>query len=77
MRGDYMTVCKFYFKNRVGQYFSNNALAFDYVTFSQNNSSFSVAAAAVYGDDSLADTAVCQPRFRQTPFFIRKFIKDF
>ena len=40
MRCYYVSVCKLYFEHGVGQYFSYDALAFDYVGFSQNNSSF-------------------------------------
>jgi hypothetical protein len=40
MRCYYVSVCKFYFEHGIGQYFSYDALAFDYVCFSQNNSSF-------------------------------------
>ena len=40
MRGYYMSVCEFYFEHGVGQHFGYDALAFDYVCLSQNNSSF-------------------------------------
>lgn len=40
MRCYYVSVSEFYFKNRVRQDFYDRAFTFDYVLFSQNNSSF-------------------------------------
>jgi len=40
MRGDYVSVCEFYFEHGIGQHLGDDALAFDYICFSQNNSSF-------------------------------------
>ena len=40
--GDYVPVGKLYLEHGVGEHLNNNAFTFDYIGFSQNNSSFTV-----------------------------------
>ena len=65
MGGYDVAVCEFNFKNRVGQYFDNSALALDYIAFSQNNSSFSNRRSDILAQQRyrLTYKAVCEPCF--------------
>ena len=48
MRGYYVTVCELNFEHGIGQRFNYNALAFNYIAFSQNNSSFVISALILF-----------------------------